>query len=352
MYTPSEKRFLAINLISIIALFILILAGGIVRGTGSGMGCPDWPKCFDQYIPPTEVSQLPADYKDKYVAKRRAKNERFANILALLGYTNMAYHVRNDQSILQPEEFNAAKTWTEYINRLVGAVYGVLLIACLVFSFTYLKLYPRIFILSFFNLFLVGFQGWLGSIVVSTNLLGWVVTVHMLVALLILAISIYTYFCARFLVGSNQQLSFNIQDNKVKLLAIAVLFITTVQVALGTEVREQIDVIASSTLSRSEWVSNVGFNFNLHRDLALLVVASNIFLFWMIKRRYIANELPFKYGIAILITIGLQAISGLVLSYLGLPPVTQVAHIVLACILFGAQFYLMLLLSRESKVRV
>ncbi|MBC7745312.1 MAG: COX15/CtaA family protein, partial [Flavobacterium sp.] len=182
MFPASEKKFLKINLISIITLFTLILAGGIVRSSGSGMGCPDWPKCFNQYIPPTNVAQLPANYKEQYVQGRITKNQKFANILDALGFKLFANEIRDDVSILEPEEFNAAKTWIEYANRLVGAVYGLLLIACLIASLTYIRSRKKIFLLSLFNLFLVGFQGWLGSIVVSTNLLAWVVTIHMLIA--------------------------------------------------------------------------------------------------------------------------------------------------------------------------
>ena len=47
------------------------------------------------------------------------------------------------------------------------------------------------------NLLLVGFQGWLGSIVVSTNLVPGIVTIHMLLALAIVAIAIGTYHLAK-----------------------------------------------------------------------------------------------------------------------------------------------------------
>ena len=351
MHSSAQKRFLAFNLISIVALFALILAGGVVRGTGSGMGCPDWPKCFDQYIPPTEVTQLPNDYQAKYVARRVVKNERFAKTLAWLGYPEMAYRISNDPSILQPEEFNAAKTWTEYINRLVGAFYGVLLLVCLFFSFTYLKSYPRIFLLTFFNVLLVVFQAWLGSIVVSTNLLSWVVTVHMLLALVILAISIYTYFCARFLVGSSLQSPKGEKGiDKLKLIAIVTLLITTVQIALGTEVREQIDAIAAAmnNLNRADWVAMIGVKFNLHRDLALLALLATGFMFSMIRRRYMVSEMPFKWATAVVIIIGIQVFTGLVLSYFALPWLTQILHVLLACLLFGGQFYLMLLVGRKK----
>jgi len=347
MYPSSEKRFLAINYISVVALFLLILAGGIVRSTGSGMGCPDWPKCFDQLIPPTHISQIPANYQQKYVDKRVQKNERFAKTLDLMGYGELAYRIRNDKSILHPDEFNAAKTWTEYINRLLGALVGLFLIGCVWFSFTYLKSRRRIFYWSLFNLILVGFQGWLGSIVVSTNLLAWVVTVHMLVAIAILAISIYTYYEARAL--RDKSILTNISAGWITALAYAGLLLTVIQITLGTEVREQIDVISSAldSLNRSEWISQVGSNFIYHRDLAILVIIVNALSFIMIRKRYPVEGYQYKYISYVLLLIVLQIITGLVLSYMGLPPFAQAIHILLATLVFGAQFYLLLLLKKS-----
>ena len=41
-----------------VATFILIIVGAVVRTTGSGLGCPDWPKCHGQFIPPFEKEVL------------------------------------------------------------------------------------------------------------------------------------------------------------------------------------------------------------------------------------------------------------------------------------------------------
>ena len=117
--SASKTRFRKVNAATVILLFVLILAGGVVRSTGSGMGCPDWPKCFGRYVPPTSSSDLPKDYKQKYVERRLAKNGRFAKTLDIFGFSDLARRIREDKSILVPEEFNAAKTWTEYINRLI-----------------------------------------------------------------------------------------------------------------------------------------------------------------------------------------------------------------------------------------
>ena len=128
------NSFRRVCLTTTVAVFLLILIGSIVRSTGAGMGCPDWPKCFGSWVPPTSAEQLPANYPEIYVAKRVEKNERFASLLTNMGFAHLAEEIRNDESIHEQEPFNATKTWIEYINRLAGAVIGLLIILTLVCS--------------------------------------------------------------------------------------------------------------------------------------------------------------------------------------------------------------------------
>lgn len=350
MYSKAERRFLTVNFISLVALFLLILAGGVVRSSGSGMGCPDWPKCFDQYVPPTDVSQLPAHYKEKYVQKRVEKNERFAKLLEKTGYGDLATKIRHDESIKVPEEFNATKTYTEYVNRLIGALTGFLLLICFALAIPLVKHRPLVFWLSAINLFLVGFQGWLGSIVVSTNLLAWMITVHMLVAVLILGISIYTYFLIKqpkvVLAINTKQLVY------LKVASLLAMVFSIWQITIGTEVREEVDAVKSNfpELLRTEWLDEVGRIFTLHKQLMWLYLLVSLWLFVIIVRNKIGG-LTYKLGLAMMLTFAGQIISGLALAYFAMAPWAQSAHVLLATVLFGAQAYLLFIFyTQKTKI--
>ena len=348
MYPAAEKRFIKINRLTIIILFLVIAAGGIVRSTGSGMGCPDWPKCFNQIIPPTDVSQLPTGYEELYIEGRQQKNIRFAKLVDFFGFPEKADQIRHDESILVHEEFNAAKTWTEYINRVVGVIAGFCLLFTAIFSFTYSKSKPSIIVWSVLNLIFVVIQAWLGSIVVSTNLMPWIITVHMLLALVIVAVSIYTFFLAT--TYRDTSILVNFSYVSVKLLAIFSVCLTIVQVVFGTEVRESIDHLNDQLVPRSAWIAALGEDLQWHRILAYVTVFLVLLLFFLLKNRFNNSSIQSKYAWIVLFLVGAQMLIGFLLSEFNVPAFAQTAHLILASLLFGAQFYLMLLLSKLNRV--
>jgi len=340
----SKAKYQKFNLASIVLLFVLILAGGVVRSTGSGMGCPDWPKCFGQYVPPTNVSQLPKDYKSKYVNGRLAKNQRFAKVLDFFGYTTLARRIREDKSILVPEEFNPSRTWTEYVNRLIGAISGIFLLLTAIYSFSYKKENKWIPVLSVVNVLLVGYQAWLGSVVVSTNLVPMIVTVHMVLAIAILALSIGAFYLSK--VITRPKLNTTLA---LRLVCFAALVISIIQIVFGTEVRERIDEVAARLQGdyREEWIGAIGAVFYTHRTIAVIIVGLNALLFWLIRKNFDKHSIQQQIMSFSLLIVALQIVTGVVLAYWELPPAAQASHIVLSSLMFGAQFYLLLNLYRS-----
>jgi cytochrome c oxidase assembly protein subunit 15 len=312
----------------LVAVYFLIVVGSVVRTTGSGMGCPDWPKCFGSYIPPTSVDQLPTDYKENYSAFRDKKNKKFAKYLRMIGMNETADRITNDQSILAESDFNATKTWIEYGNRLVGVVIGILVVALFVRSFKFRKTKPVLFWLSVLNLIVLIFQGWFGSIVVSTNLTHWTITVHMLLALVIAGLLIYLVHKS----GAAPSVETNTGSKWLLLFCMAVLLI---QVFLGTEVRGSIDTFMNS-LPRESWIKQLGLDFILHRSFSWVVLLANAVFFFQIRKTIELKALSGAMFLLILCSLA----TGVIMAYFNIPAVFQPLHLLFATACFGLQLML------------
>ena len=331
------RSFYRLSLTTLIAVYILILVGGVVRSTGSGMGCPDWPKCFGTWVPPTTVEQLPENYKEVYAAHRQKKNEKFAQYLDAFGFSETADALLRDKSILVEADFNPVKTWVEYINRLVGVVIGLLIFAVFVSSLRFWKTNRATTLIAFFTFFLVGFQGWIGSFVVSTNLTPWTITIHMFLALVIVALLIV-------LVHKADTESPKVQSSVIIAWLLACMVVLLIQILMGTQVREAIDVVAAQ-FPRENWVANLGLDFVLHRSFSWIVLAVHVGL--VLKLRKTPALKPFLLPLILLILGTL--LSGVGMAYWGVPPFLQPLHLLVASLTFGFQFLLLLRLNRSAK---
>ncbi|WP_215223179.1 COX15/CtaA family protein [Echinicola shivajiensis] len=344
------NSFRRISLITVIAVYFLILVGGIVRSSGSGMGCPDWPKCFGSWVPPTEVSQLPDNYQDIYLNKRLEKNERFVKMLHSLGFHKKADEIKHDKAILIEGEFNATKTWIEYLNRLTGAIIGLLVIATFIYSWKLRKEDSTLTLLSFLNLILVIFQGWIGSIVVSTNLLHWMITVHMLLALLIVCLLLYIHYRANRINHTVKQ-QLDKPGNLFALLLVAFILMV-VQVIWGTQVREQIDMVAArlGNLFRSEWIGLLGIDFIIHRSFSLILLGIHLLFIYKVYKVSFRRSNIFKWSQILVALILFEIVTGVGMAYFGIPAYLQPVHLLVGSLIIGVQFVILLQLRDQNRI--
>lgn len=307
------------------------------------MGCPDWPKCFGSWVPPTDVSELPVDYKEVYAQQRAEKNEKFVRYLTALGFDELAYQIQNDPSILVEEDFNAVKTWTEYINRLIGAVIGFLIFGTFVLSLRYRKEDKTIVVLSFLAFVLVGFQGWIGSIVVSTNLLQWMITVHMLLAIVIVGLLIYVYYRSK-----KSEMDFEvIQARQLSWVLVICIIASLVQIVMGTQVREAIDIVAER-LPRSVWIENLGIGFKIHRSYSIFLLLLHIYLARLLYVNKSQALVLRNACLLLLVFVLIEVLSGTVMAYFGVPAFIQPIHLLLGTLIIGVQYYLLLLVRNRN----
>ena len=344
---PKEGLFIRLNTITIIAVYFLILVGGIVRSTGSGMGCPDWPKCFGNYIPPTNEYQLPDNYREIYLQKRIQKNERLAKVLFGLGLSDWAREVTEGEMVMEEQFFNPTKTWIEYINRLVGVAIGLLIITGVLVSLTYWNQNKRVTFLSLGALILVVFQGWIGSLVVSTNLLPGMITFHMILAIALIALLIYIRF---FTYKDHIKGLVAYKPYKVRKLILFCMILFFAQVLLGTQVREAIDRVAIQLgeAGRGSWIESLGFAFYIHRSYSILLLLIHVYLIYRLTKSIENFETSKMLVWSLMALVFLETVTGAILAYFALPFFIQPVHLLLALMIFGIQYFLYLLISEKS----
>ncbi|MCC5913757.1 MAG: COX15/CtaA family protein [Balneolaceae bacterium] len=294
---------------TVIATIVLIFVGGLVRASGAGLGCPDWPQCFGMWIPPTNAADLPAQY--------------------------------------DADLFNPVHTWLEYINRLVGVLIGFLITLTFLISFKYRKSDPIITGFSGLAFVLVLFQGWLGGQVVRSGLSAGIITLHMVLAMIILGVLLFAAFRAM-----NSRLVTTLSSGvRRTLLWISggILFLTLAQMILGTQVREAVDVAKNvMELPREMWIDQVGGLYDVHRSFSWIVIGlSGVLVYY--NRKFNVTRRLHILGWAIAALMVMQMFVGIGLEWFDMPGVLQVIHLVGIAILICVELLYMLIVGFSQK---
>lgn len=332
-----KKYFISISKASLFLVLLVILAGSLVRMTGSGMGCPDWPKCFGYLIPPTDVSEIEWSANKKYKKgiilrheERLIESKKDFVSGKKINIYNWNNYTKHDYS-----DFDATKTWIEFINRLIGVIAGIATLIMLIFSFSFYNKKNILILNSFLIIFGMGFQAWLGKLVVDSNLSPYKITIHMLMALVIISLIIYSIFTAK-----KEMENKTINDSLIRNLVIFAVIISLFQIIIGTQVREfidlQYDLIGPN--NKDKWLEAPNFYFYFHRTFSILIFLLNYGLYFLIKKRNYNSNLIKKIGFVIF----LEILVGIIMFYVNFPVLSQPIHLLLATILFSYQFYLML----------
>lgn len=340
MRASFKKAYVRFARLSLILVYLVILAGAVVRMTGSGMGCPDWPKCFGYYIPPTEEAELiyapgRAYRKGQVIIHSESLLLAKADFTAGADFNPADWtpYTRHDYAV-----FNAAHTWTEYINRLMGALSGLAVLAMAVCSLAWWRERKSRVLAAWLAVLGIGFQAWLGATVVYSVLAPVRITLHMVMALLIVALLAWIVF-------ENARPDPNHKADRptYRIWSVTVV-LSLMQIALGTQVRQFVDRQAEALgeLSRDLWLDAPTALFYAHRSFSIVLVLLHL---WVANRVY-RYGLGYRKMTAALASIFLILASGVAMNYWGFPWGSQPVHLVMASLLFGLQWYLLLEMHR------
>lgn len=338
------SRLRLLTRISLYLFFFVILAGSIVRSTGSGMGCPDWPRCFGHYIPPTSAEELlytpGASYrKGQMVLRNDTLWVANGDLLGGTEFSRREWHKypKHDYATFVP-----LQTWIEYLNRLATGLFAVPLLLLAAFAWSYGKR-ERDFIpllLAIGSLVFTGFEAWVGKLVVDGNLRTGSVTLHMMGSLLItLCLTGLLVRIREYPAGGGRSVAL--------MPLLWTLLAVLAQVIMGTQVREQTDTIAQHTADRSLWIGQMDFWFYIHRSFSILLVGLIWWSWTVVKDTGLRQA-----GVCLMLLTGAEVVAGIVLSYLHMPAAVQPIHLLLAVMMFSAAAFLVFAAFRMNRLRV
>lgn len=292
----NRFRWIALSVFGL--FFLVIFAGSSVRVLEAGMGCPDWPTCYGQLIPPVRESQLPPDYRQRFAVAGRLA-----------------------------EPFDPLKTWAEYINRLISVLAGIAVLIMTGYAWLFLRSYPRILIYTTAIPVLLVIQSLIGWRVVATYLAEHMVTLHMLFSVGLTAAALLAW-------AQTFQLKARFPEGELRgyyfggWVALGLLF---VQVLFGASLRAIITQKGVDTGLDS-------LLYYIHRSFSWVVLAGWGYYHWRLFKEPVRH--PFARRWAMLTTGALlvQVLIGAYMSYISFAGLAQVLHLWFALFALNAGF--------------
>ncbi len=315
----SMTRFQKLAVAALVSVLLLMFVGAIVRVTGSGMGCPDWPTCWGCLIPPTSVDQV--DFDKLPIEKFQKKAERMGRDPATISVESLK------------AEFNPRHVWTEFVNRLFSLPVGFFSLATFIAAFWQRGKRPLVFWMAFGSLFVVLLNAWMGARVVYSGLHPGVLTTHLALAMALTGMLAY---CAWR--GTDKPWRIEMPSTPLTLSRTAVtllLVVIVIEGIIGSQVREITDEMAKSHLNvlRELWRGELekSWLYLAHRSFSWAVLFATVWA-WLLAKRYRKGG-PGKVEKTAGLIVLTQMVLGVVMSQMHIFSWVQVLHVGLAAVL-------------------
>jgi cytochrome c oxidase assembly protein subunit 15 len=300
-------------LAALLATILLIFVGAIVRVSGSGLGCPDWPRCWGALWPPSSVEEVDFEKIDLEKFRRKDADITIEKLKA---------------------EFNPVHVWVEYINRLTSFPVGLFSLATFFLGLGFRKRRPSVFVGSLLAFLLVATNAALGAMVVRSGLKPGIITLHMALAMILLCVLVFVIHR-----GGEVRPKVYLPGGRSIWWIVLILFALSVgEGVMGSQVRELTDRLAleNKDIPRAAW------HETLESSTAYLVHRS---FSWVISGQ-MAGACRRAICIIVLAQMGL----GILMSHVTVHPVVQVLHIGLSALLVIALFWLLLGAERSTRL--
>lgn len=314
-------------LAALLATILLIFVGAIVRVSGSGLGCPDWPRCWGALWPPSSVEEVDFAKIDLEKFRRKDADITIEKLKA---------------------EFNPVHVWVEYINRLTSFPVGLFSVATLILGFGYRKRRPAVFLGSLLAFLLVATNAALGAMVVRSGLQPGIITLHMALAMILLCVLVFVIHR-----GGEVRPKVCLPGGRSIWWIVCILFALSVgEGVMGSQVRELTDRLAleNKDIPREQWHETLESSpvYLVHRSFSWVILLVAVFFFWC--SRTISGLMTAACRWAVFSIVLSQMGLGILMSHVTVHPIVQVLHIGLSALLVIALFWLLLGAERSARL--